>query len=53
MKKFAFFGFRNGKLATIFVSKMDNYKEAIECDWIINNPQNAKKQIAQWLKSQH
>ena len=53
MKKFAFFGFRDGKLATIVVSMTDNYKEAIDCEYIIDTPQNAKKQIAQWLKSQH
>ena len=50
MKTVAFFGFKNGQLATVVISKMDNYEDAVNCDYYVNNPRNAKKQIQEWIK---
>ena len=46
-----FLGFRNGKLITVVESTVDNFESAVDVDYIIDNPQDAEKQIAEWKKS--
>lgn len=45
-----FLGFRNGQLITIVESVIDNFESAIDVDYVITNPENAEKQIAEWKK---
>lgn len=47
-----FLVFRNGKLITVVQSTVDIYESAIDGDYVIDNPNEADKQIAQW-KSEH
>lgn len=51
-KKNTFLVFRNGKLITVVQSTVDNYDSAIDGDYVIDNPQEAEKQITQW-RSEH
>ena len=46
-----FFVFRNGKLVTVLTTTMDNYNDAVDCDRVVMNPKNAKKQVEEWLKN--
>lgn len=52
MTLYTFFVFRNGKLISVVQSTVDIYESAIDGDYVIDNPQEAEKQIAQW-KSEH
>ena len=40
-----FLGFKNGKLVSVVISIMDNYNDAVDCDYHSDNPENAEKQI--------
>jgi len=51
MKKYTYFGFRHGKLTTVIVSTMDAVEDAIDCNYYIDNPEDAEKQIEEWKKS--
>jgi hypothetical protein len=46
-----FFGFKNGKLHTIMLSKSEEQETAIDCDYYIPDPQDAEKQIEEWKKN--
>jgi len=48
-KKYVYFAFKNGKLVSVITSVMDNYEDAVNCDYPVVNPRNAKKQIEDWM----
>ena len=50
MKIHTYIGFRHGKLTTVMFSIMDTHKDAIDCNYFVDDPQYAKKQIAEWKK---
>lgn len=50
MKLFTFFGFRNGKLVTVVQSTIEDYTDATDLYMIVENPQDAEKQIAEWKR---
>ena len=50
LKKHTYFGFRHGKLTTVVTSTMDNYEDAVDCNYHIDDPQDAQKQIEEWKK---
>lgn len=45
-----FFGFRNGKLITVVLSTVEGYEDAIDVDYVIEDPENAERQIEAWKK---
>ncbi len=45
-----FLGFKHGELVTVILSKEAEKEDAIDCNYFICEPQEAKKQIEQWLK---
>ena len=51
MKYNVFFGFRNGKLITVVLSTQNEYDDAVDCDYHIDEPQEAKKQVEEWLRT--
>ena len=50
MKLYTYFGYRHGELTTVMVSTMDNVKDAIDCNYYVDAPQDAEKQITEWKK---
>ena len=50
MKLYTYFGYRHGELTTVILSTMDDVKDAIDCNYYVNNPQDAEKQITEWKK---
>jgi len=50
LKKYTYFGFKNGKLITVITSTMDDVEDAIDCTYYIGNIQDAEKQIEEWKK---
>ncbi len=48
-KPHVYLGFKNAKLETIVISRNANRESAIDCDYYIDEPQDAKKQIERWL----
>lgn len=44
------FGFKDGKLVTVILSKNKDRESAIDCDYYIENPQDAEKQIEKWRR---
>lgn len=46
-----FFGFRNGKLVTV-VQTTDNagYRSATDVDYTVEDPQEAERQIVEWIR---
>ena len=51
MKTNTYFGFRHGKLTTVIFSTMDNVEDAVDCNYYVDNPEGAEKQIEEWKKS--
>ena len=47
-----FLGFRNGKLATVIYSALEDVENAIDMDSYVTDPQEAEKQVSQW-KQEH
>lgn len=43
-----YFGFKNRKLVTVVQTTEDCFDCAIDMDYVISNPQDAEKQIAEW-----
>ena len=50
MKIYTYLGFRHGELTTVILSTMDNVEDAIACNYFVDDPQDAEKQIAEWKK---
>jgi hypothetical protein len=48
-KPHVYLGFKNGKLQTVVISRNADRETAIDCDYYIDEPQDAKKQIETWL----
>ena len=48
-KQHVYLGFKNGKLNTIIISRVAERESAIDCDYYIDEPQDAKQQIEKWL----
>ena len=48
-KPHVYLGFKNAKLETIVISRNADRESAIDCDYYIDEPQDAKKQIELWL----
>jgi len=48
MKHHTYFGFRHGKLETIILSVRENVSAAIDCNYYVDDPQEAEKQIEEW-----
>lgn len=46
-----YFGFKNGKLVTVVQTRADNYEDAIDVDYTVENPNDAESQIARWKAS--
>jgi len=45
-----YFGFKNGKLETVILSRNSDRESAIDCDYYIDEPQDVEKQIEEWKK---
>jgi len=45
-----YFGFKNGRLETVILSRNSDRETAIDCDYYIDEPQDAEKQIEEWKK---
>jgi len=50
LKTHIYFGFRHGELTTVILSTIDNVDDAIDCNYYIDKPRDAKKQVEKWLK---
>jgi len=48
-KAYVYLGFKEGKLITILISTNSDRETAIDCDYYVDEPQDAKKQIETWL----
>lgn len=50
MVKYVYLGFRNGKLQTVILSNSQlSVEDAMDCDYWVDKPQEAKKQVETWL----
>jgi len=45
-----YFGFKNGKLETVILSRNSDRESAIDCDYYVDEPQDAETQIEEWKK---
>jgi len=45
-----YFGFTNGKLETVILSRNSDRVTAMDCDYYIDEPQDAETQIEEWKK---
>lgn len=43
-------GFKNRELVTVVISDYEEWENAIDVDYAINDPQEPEKQLAEWLK---
>ena len=50
MKIHTSFGYRHGKLTTVILSIIEPVETAIDCNYIVEDPKEAEKQIAEWKK---
>ena len=48
-KPCVYLGFKNAKLQTIIISRLEERESAIDCDYYIDEPEDARKQIEKWL----
>ena len=48
-KPHVYLGFKNGKLDTIIISRISDRESSIDCDYYIDEPQDARQQIEKWL----
>lgn len=51
MKLTTFFGFRNGKLITVVESTVPDFRDAVDVDYVVTDPQDVQKQITYWKSS--
>lgn len=53
-KYYLFIGFKNRKAETLILSKSDNETDAFDCDYfvMVDEPENIKKNVSQWLENQ-
>ena len=47
-----YFGFKNEKLVSVLQTVKGDVKEAVNCTYFISNPQEVKKQIQNWKKTE-
>jgi len=52
MKLTIFLGFRNGKLITVVESTVQDFESAVDVDYVVTDPRDVLKQIAEWKNSQ-
>lgn len=52
MKLTTFLGFRNGKLITVVESTVQDFRDAVDVDYVVTDPRDVLKQIAEWKSSQ-
>ena len=51
MKTNIFFCFKNGKIVAVVTTPMDEFEDAVDCDYTVKNPEGVEKQIEEWKKS--
>ena len=50
MVKYVYLGFRDGKILTVILSNSElSVEDAMDCDYWIHKPQEARKQVETWL----
>jgi len=51
LKTNTFFCFKNRKLVAVVTTTMDEFEDAVGCDYFVKNPEGAEKQIEEWKNS--
>jgi len=45
-----FFGYKNGRIASVVISIKDDYESAVDVDHYVSEPEQPEKQIEGWKK---
>jgi hypothetical protein len=49
-KIFTYFGFKDGKLVSVLQTLNGNVKEALDCNYYVEEPREVEQQIKNWKK---
>lgn len=50
MKTTTFLGFRNGRLITVVESTVQDFRDAVDVDYVVTEPRDVEKQIVEWRR---